>query len=46
LGRLTVIDGEMNAVGLFKQFDADINPVTGNKGRYLGYRGQPCENIR
>jgi len=25
----------MNAVGLFKQFDADINPVTGNKGRYF-----------
>ena len=35
LGRLTVIDGEMNAVALFKQFDADINPATGEKGRYF-----------
>lgn len=35
LGRLTVIDGEMNAVGLFKQFDADINPATGEPGRYF-----------
>jgi len=35
LGRLTVIDGEMNAVALFKQFDADVNPRTGEKGRYF-----------
>lgn len=34
LGRLTVMDGEMNAVALFKQFDADIDPMTG-KARYF-----------
>lgn len=35
LGRLTVIDGEMNSVALFKKFDADIDPQTGQKGRYF-----------
>jgi hypothetical protein len=35
LGRLTVMDGEMNSVALFKQFDAEIDPRTGKTGRYF-----------